>query len=226
MQAGSRPTDTRSLHSVHLKTLRDGGSEFRNVERAAGHAISAADAIRLLEIDDAVGILNDGGVRRTSREAARIGAVHALVFAHQQHHAAVGALVFVELDQVPVIPCRLRHRLVGVVKRGFGERVTVPFQAGHFAGFAADAGGGVHQLADLEFAVQTWRRERPRRGRKFGLSLLPPGSWSVPYAFSTFTRKPLDSGVWAFGSVTAGVSKFAGVRAFLPSSSSMPRNPW
>src|SRR6202522_3773681 len=28
MQAGSRPTDTRSLHNVHLKTLRDGGSNF------------------------------------------------------------------------------------------------------------------------------------------------------------------------------------------------------
>src|SRR5580698_7394560 len=28
IQAGSSPTDTRSLHSVHLKTFRDGGSNF------------------------------------------------------------------------------------------------------------------------------------------------------------------------------------------------------
>src|SRR5271165_2939610 len=67
--------------------------EFRNVEWAPSHAISATDAIRLLEIDDAVGILNDGGVRRAGREAARVCAMHALVFAHQQHHGAVGALV-------------------------------------------------------------------------------------------------------------------------------------
>ena len=132
--------------------------EFRNVERAAGHAISATDAIRLLEIDDAIGILDDGGIRRAGREAARVFAVHALVFAHEQHHAAVGALVLVELDQVPVIPCRLRHRLVAVIKGGFGERVTVPFQAGDFAGFAADARGRVHQFADLEFTVQTGTR--------------------------------------------------------------------
>ena len=128
-------------------------AEFRNVERAAGHAVAATDAIRFLEIDDAVGVLHDGRVRRTRRQAARIFAVHALVFAHQQHHAAVFALVFVELDQVPVIPRRFRHGLVGVVEGGFAEGVTVPFQAGHFARFAADARGGVHQLADLEFPV-------------------------------------------------------------------------
>ena len=29
---------------------------------------------------------------------------------------------------------------------------AVPFQAGDFASLAADAGGGVDQLADLEFA--------------------------------------------------------------------------
>ena len=159
MQAGSRPTDTRSLHSVHLKTLRAVGLNFGMLNGQPRHAIAATDAVRFLEIDDSVGILHDGCVRRTRRQAARIFAVHALVFAHQQHHAAVFALVFVELDQVPVIPCRFRHRLVGVVERGFAERVTVPFQARHFARFAADARGRIHQLADLELAVQPGARD-------------------------------------------------------------------
>ena len=52
-----------------------------------------------------------------------------------------------------------------------------------------------------------------------------PGSWSAPYAFSSFTRKPLNSGVNALGSMTVGVSRLATVRAFLPSSSAMPRKP-
>src|SRR5208282_6028899 len=130
--------------------------KFRNVERTAGHAIPATDTICLLEIYDAVGILNDRGVRRAGREAARIGAMHALVFAHEQHHGAVGTLMLIELDQVPVIPCRLGHRLVTVVEGGFAERVTVPFQAGYFARFAANTRGRVDQLANLEFTVQTF----------------------------------------------------------------------
>src|SRR5260370_37437725 len=73
-------------------------TEFRNVEGAASHAITATDAIRLLEIDDAVRILDDGGVRRARGEAAWAFAMHALGFAHELHHAAVFALMFVKLD--------------------------------------------------------------------------------------------------------------------------------
>src|SRR4029077_9301304 len=85
----------RGVAQCALKDFARGRIEFRNVERAAGHAIPATDAICLLEIDDAVGILDDGGVRRTGCEAARVGTVHALVFAHEQHHGAVGALMLV-----------------------------------------------------------------------------------------------------------------------------------
>src|SRR5208282_881262 len=107
----------------------------------------------------------------------------------------------------------------------FAERVTIPFQAGHFAGFTANARGGVHQLADLEFPVHPGARDGP------GVSRNPDDfRWGLAhgrsYAFSTFTKKPLVSGVWAFGSVTVGVSKFAGVRASLPASSVIPRKPW
>ena len=88
-------------------------------------------------------------------QAAGLFAVHALIFAHEQHHGAVIALMLVELDEVPIVPGRFRHGLVRIVEGGFAEGVAVPFEARDFAGFAADAGGGVHQLADLEFAVQS-----------------------------------------------------------------------
>jgi len=66
-------------------------------KRAAGEAVAAADAVILLEVDDAVGVLDDGAVRRAGDEAARLLAVHALVLAHQQHQAAALGLVLVEL---------------------------------------------------------------------------------------------------------------------------------
>src|SRR6266850_4894987 len=66
--------------------------ELGDVERAAGQAILAADAILLMEIDDAVGVLHDGAVGRTGAQASWIGAVHALVFAHEPSELAVGEL--------------------------------------------------------------------------------------------------------------------------------------
>src|SRR5947207_5415696 len=69
------------------------GIHLRNVERASGDAVAAANAIGLLEIDDAIGVLHDGAVRRTRRQAAGLRAMHALVFAHQPHQRAVFAFV-------------------------------------------------------------------------------------------------------------------------------------
>ena len=69
--------------------------------------------------------------------------MHALIFAHEQHRAAVFTFVLIELDQVPVIPCRFWHGLVAVVEGGVSKRVTIPFQAGYFAGLASDARGRV-----------------------------------------------------------------------------------
>ena len=58
------------------------GAEFRNVEWATRHAIAAADAVVFLKVDDAVGILNDGGVRGAGFQTAGIFAMHALILAH------------------------------------------------------------------------------------------------------------------------------------------------
>src|SRR5581483_9885991 len=60
-----------------------GGIEFRHVEGTAGGAELATDAVLLLEIDDAIFVLNDGAIGGARGQTARIGAVHALVLAHQ-----------------------------------------------------------------------------------------------------------------------------------------------
>src|SRR5262249_1408709 len=80
--------------------------ELRDVERAAGQAILAADAILLMKIDDTVGVLHDGAVGGARAQASRIGAVHALILAHQPSERAVGKLVLVEADQVVIVPLR------------------------------------------------------------------------------------------------------------------------
>src|ERR1019366_5544609 len=143
-----------------LEHLPGTGIELRDIERAAGDAILAADTILLLEIHDAVLVLHDGVIGGTCGQATGVGAVHALVLAHEPHEAAVGARTLVELDQVPVIPRRLRHGLVGVIEHRLAERQVVPLHAGDLAGLASDAGGGVDQLADPLLAL----RARARHG--------------------------------------------------------------
>ena len=63
--------------------------DARNVERAAGHAITAADAILLMEVDDAVGVLDDRAGRGARFQATRICAMHAAVLANQPLQFAV-----------------------------------------------------------------------------------------------------------------------------------------
>src|SRR5262245_13078621 len=123
--------------------------ELRDVERTAGDAVLTADAVLLLEVDDAVRVLDDRAVGRARAQAAGILAVHALVFAHQPLQRAVRVLVLVELDQVPETPGRRRHRLVRVVEVRLLERHVVPLDARHFARLAADARRHVDVLADL-----------------------------------------------------------------------------
>src|SRR5882757_1358291 len=128
---------------------------FRNIERTSRDAVAATDAIGLLEIHDAIGVLDDGAVRGAGREAARLRAVHALVLAHEPHEGTIFlANVFVEEDQVPVIPARLRHGLVTVAENRFAKRQIVPLHAGHFARFAADASGCVNEFADGVFPLR------------------------------------------------------------------------
>src|SRR5450759_2375239 len=146
------------------------GIEARNIEGTTGNAEFAANAVFLVEVDDAVGVLHDGAVGRTSSQAAGVGAVHALILAHQPLDRAIRILVLIELDEVPEIPARLGHGLVGVVEGGRGERQVVPLGARYFARFAADADGGVDQFADFEVALHAVAGRGAGMGRDhFGL---------------------------------------------------------
>ena len=165
-------------------------------------------------------ILDDGAVGRTGAQATGILAVHALILAHQPLKRPVVAWMLVELDQVPVVPRRRRHRLVGVVEGRLLERHVVPFDAGDFARLTTDARGDVDVLADLVFALDAATRHAARMSRD---RLDLKGSGTACQALSSFTRKPLNSGVYAFGSTIVGDSKFALVRAVRPASSAMPR---
>ncbi len=57
--------------------------DARNVERATFHAVAAADAVLVHEVDDAVRVLNDRAGRGAGLETARILAMHATVLADQ-----------------------------------------------------------------------------------------------------------------------------------------------
>jgi hypothetical protein len=70
--------------------------QLGNIERASRDAIPAADAMILLKVNDAIRVLDNRAVCGTSLQASWLGAVHALVLAHQQHHVTVLSLVFVE----------------------------------------------------------------------------------------------------------------------------------
>src|SRR5262245_1947164 len=79
----------------------------RDVERAARHTILTADAILLLEVHDAVGVLDDRPRRRASLQTARLRAMLALVFRHQPAQALAAVVVpldvLIEADQVPEV---------------------------------------------------------------------------------------------------------------------------
>ena len=127
--------------------------ELRNIERTTRDAVTTADTILLLKIDNAILKLDDGAVRRARTQTAWIFAVHALVFAQQPHQIAIVAFFFDKLDQVVVVPLRSGHRLIGVIEGRFAEWMIVPFNASDLASFAADAGGNVDVLAHLLFTT-------------------------------------------------------------------------
>ena len=161
MQAGSRPAPTRSEHKRTLVNFFRFGIELRNIKRATGDAVLAADAMVLMKIDDAIGVLHDGSVGGAGAQAAWIGAMQAAVFAHQPTESSVVGDVLIEADQVVIIPFQIRHGLVGVIENGFTKRIAVPFEAGDFAGFATDAGGDVDQFGDLIIARGVEAGNRP-----------------------------------------------------------------
>ncbi len=167
-----------------LVFLRDA----RHVERAAGYAVAAADALVLIEVDDAVGVLHDRAGARAGLEAARVGAVHAAVLADQPFEVAVGLLVLGEAHHRPAFGGQVDGVVVGAVVAAHVVAQLVPFRAGDLTGLAADALGHVDQLGHL---LDLADRGGKRGGRGARNDVL-----SSHYTFSTLTRNDFDSGVW------------------------------
>src|SRR6185295_9742441 len=212
--------------------------EARHVERTAGLAQTAPDALIRVHVDDAVGVLDDRARRRAGLEAARIRAVHALVLAHQPVEAPIH-VHFVELDQVPDVRGHGGERLVAPVLDRLGVRKIVPLLARHLAGLAPDAGGGIDELADHGQLAQCRAGAAERRGRledlesgdRHGQALpsdfLAGSPWSPLLlfspvsAFSSWTWNALYSGVQVLGSIAQEVTRFASGPACLAA----PLNP-
>src|SRR5260370_32644146 len=110
-----------------------------NVERAAFHAIAAADAVLADEIHDTVGVLHDRPRRRAGFQAARVLAMHAAVLADQPLEIALLVLPFGETHQVPGAGVQIPGIVIGALEMPDLGTKVVPFHAGGLARLAADA---------------------------------------------------------------------------------------
>ncbi|MCY1359427.1 hypothetical protein D9M69_459980 [compost metagenome] len=143
--------------------------DARDVEGAAGDAVAAADALVLVEVDDAVGVLDDGAGARAGRQAARVVAVHAAVLADQPLQLARLGLVLGEAHEGPGIGREVRRVVVGAVVLADLVTQVVPFRARHLAGLAADALGHVYEFRHF---VHLAHRGHRRRGGGAGDDVL------------------------------------------------------
>src|SRR5690606_6799077 len=115
------------------------GGEPRDVERATGDAVAAADAVVLVEVDDAVGVLHDGAGARAGLQAARLGAVHAAVLADQPFEVArIRVLVLGKAHQGPGLGRQVHGVVVDAVGLAHLVADVVPLRTRHLARLAAD----------------------------------------------------------------------------------------
>ncbi|KAG1254663.1 hypothetical protein G6F68_010739 [Rhizopus microsporus] len=135
----------------------------RDVERAAGDAVAAANAVLFLEIDDAVGVLDDRARRRAGLQATRIAAVHAAFLADQPFQLALLVLVLAELHHRPRLFTQVGRVVIAADAAADLVAQVVPLHAGDLAGLATDALAYIDQLGDLA-GVRTTRLRRGRGG--------------------------------------------------------------
>ena len=137
--------------------------QARHIERATGDAVTAANALFRLEIDNAVGVLNDRAFSRAGFQAARIRAVHTAIFADQPFQLVV-LLHFLEAHHRPRFRGQIGRVVVNPdVAADFIAQI-VPLRTGHLAGFAANAGGHVDKFRDLLLVIPRLRRGREAVG--------------------------------------------------------------
>src|SRR5882724_2458092 len=139
--------------------------DARDVERAAGDAVPAADAVLFVKVHNAVRVLHDRARRRAGLQAPRVGAVHAAVLADQPLEIALGVLVFGEAHQRPGLAGQIARVVVDAGVAADLVAQIVPFHARDLAGLAADELGRVDELGDRA-GVGFAHTRRGRGGRR------------------------------------------------------------
>ena len=97
--------------------------------------------------------------------------------ARRQHGSCSDALILANSTEshrvmfdklsVPIVPLSRRHRLVGIIERGFAECMIVPFNAGYFTGLTSDACCHIDVFADFVGALRALAGYRSGMGRDF-----------------------------------------------------------
>ena len=138
--------------------------ETRYVKGTASNAVAAADAVFLLEIDDAVGVLNNRPGGWAGLQTTRLCAVHTAILADKPLQLAV-LFGLAKAHYRPGFGAKIRRVIVHPDAVPHVIADVIPFGAGHLAGFTAHAGGDIDKLGDFRFMVPRARRGGDRVGR-------------------------------------------------------------
>ena len=131
--------------------------EARNIKRTPGNAVAAADAVFLLEIDDAVGVLNNRPGGRAGFQAARLFAVHTAILADKPLQFAV-LFGLAKAHYRPGFGAEIRRIVVHADAVPHCIANVIPLGTGHLAGFTAHAGRDIDKLGDFRLIVpRAWR---------------------------------------------------------------------
>src|SRR5450830_174771 len=179
--------------------------DTRHIKWATTDAVTATDAILFLKIDNTVGVLHNRTRCRTGLEATWVFTVHTTIFTNQPFQIAVRIFVFRKTHHCPRVFGHVSRIVIrAVVFTNFVTQI-IPFHTRCLACLTADTLGGIYELRYRARDGFTDRRWLHRGGgHTFNIKRLKWHGFS--YAFSTFTKKDLNSGVWEFASPTSGVS--------------------
>ena len=145
--------------------------DTRDVERASLDAITAADAFLVVEVDDAVRVLNDRAGRRAGLQTAWIGAMHASVLADEPFQIlALRIDPFGEPHDGERLGREVDRIVVDAVVEADFFCSIVPLHAGDLASLAADAFRHIDQLRHRRQLPCGRRHGRGRTANEVGLS--------------------------------------------------------
>ena len=137
--------------------------ETRNIERTTCDAVSAANTVFLMEINNTVLILDNRPWRRTGFQTARVGTVHTAVFADEPFQLAV-FLGFGKPHNRPTFRRQVDGVVVYAVIGADFVADVVPFRTGHLTGLAADAATDVDEFRHFNRFAHARRRGNGRGG--------------------------------------------------------------